>query len=975
MEFGVLGPLRVRDGEHVLAFRPPRVRALLGVLLINAGGLVGVDTLVDELWPADPPPDARGLVHGYVSRLRRALRGGPSGAAAAARLVTRKPGYLLVVADGELDLHRFDELLAQARAARLAGDLGRAVDEYRRALGLWRGDPFADAPPTPVISGAALRLAELRLQSQEELYDAVLDAGDSAAIVAELTGLAATHPVRERLVGQLMLALHRSGRTADALDLYQRTRTRLREELGVDPGPALREVELAVLRGTDPAPPAPAPATRPVPQQLPADIPSFTGRAAEVGALHALLRAPEPAGPVVVSAIQGTGGVGKSALAVHVAHQLAGEFPGGQLYADLLGSTAGLTAADSLEVLGRFLRALGVPGAEVPSQLAEAAARFRTEAAGRRLLVLLDNAADEAQVRPLLPGTPGCAVVVTSRRPLAALSGATPLPLDVLGPAEAVELLARLAGRARVAADPEAAALVARRCGYLPLALRIAGARLAARPAWSMAVLAERLAGENHRLDELEVADIGVRASFAVSYQELETSADPADRAAAGAFARLGWWICPDFSVPVAAALLGDGAVEPLLERLVDARLLESPAPGRYRLHDLMRLYAAELAATLRPADQIEAVTRATRFYTATAWRSLSLIRPGDSRLRLAGERWTEGGAPLADRASAVAWMAAERENVLAVVAHAAATPAIGAAASQLAHALFGFFLVRGLWRDLVRVNETAVAAASERGEVASHAQAHVDLAGAAEMRGAYTTALRHLEQALALQRSLGDRRGEGASLTNLIGVNVRMHRLTEALECGERALVINREVGERNAEAIALSNLGLVYKELDRLDEAADAYRLSVQIGRSLGNDNATGNGLSNLSTIHRMTGRYAEAMECARESLAIRREMGDWRAEGDSLVNIGAIHHELGRYDEAGECFARGLAVLRELGAGYLEAEALRRYGTTLHAQGRPADARDRWQAALEMYERLGSPLADEVRALLAGTPAGSG
>ncbi len=433
--------------------------------------------------------------------------------------------------------------------------------------------------------------------------------------------------------------------------------------------------------------------------------------------------------------------MGKTALAIHAAHQLTERFPDGQLYVNLHGATAGLQPLQPLEVLGRFLRSLGIEAALVPADLEEASAAFRSLVAGRRLLVMLDNAADAAQVALLLPASPGCGVLVTSRRVLSALAGARHLLLDVLPAAEAVELLGRLAGHARVATEPGAAAEVARGCGYLPLALRIAGARLAARPGWPVQALAGRLADAQRRLDELQLAEVGVRASFQVSYHQLSGSPDPLERAAAEAFGLLGVPDGLELSLPVAARLLDQPAdaaervleqlYERVLEQLVDGQLLETPGPGRYRLHDLLRLYARELASQHHPEPvRAAALTRALRFYVASAWQTLAVLRPGDYRLARAGERWRKGGLEFAGQQAALSWLEAERANLLAAVRQAVATPGVPAEIGmQLAQALFGFFWVHSHRGDWVQANQIALEVACQAGDLAAQAQAHNDYA------------------------------------------------------------------------------------------------------------------------------------------------------------------------------------------------------------------------------------------------------
>jgi DNA-binding SARP family transcriptional activator len=606
VEFRLLGPVEVHADGQQLPIPGPIQRGLLAILALHANRVVASHELQASMWGPVPPATARRSLQWQVWRLRRLL--GPQ----ADRLVYRAPGYLLRVQPGELDLARFQQLADQGRERLAAGDAERAGRLLGAALRLWRGQALEDVQVAALAEQRA-RLDQRRLAVLEDRVQADLDGGRHNGLVPELEGLVADQPLRERLWELLMVALYRSGRQADALAAFRALRQRLVEQQGVEPSPPLQELHRRIL-AADPALllPAEAPgsvqaaAPTPVPRQLPPDVAGFTGREPELAQLDQVLAAAGQDGPVVIGAIAGTGGIGKSALAVHAAHRLAGRFPDGQLYVDLHGATAGLEPLAPLEVLGRFLRALGMAPAAVPTELEEASGTFRSRVAGRRLLVVLDNAADAAQVAPLVPASPGCGVLVTSRQALASLDGATHLHLGILPAEEATRLLGRLAGQERVAAEPEAAAEVARGCGYLPLALRIAGARLAARPGWPVAALAERLADAQRRLDELEVAEAGVRASFAVSHRQLGAGDDALDRAAAVAFGLLGLLDGPELGVPVVARLLDrpEEAAERVLERLVDAQLLETPSPGRYRLHDLLRLYAREQASRQHPEPE-----------------------------------------------------------------------------------------------------------------------------------------------------------------------------------------------------------------------------------------------------------------------------------------------------------------------------------------------------------------------------------
>jgi tetratricopeptide (TPR) repeat protein len=670
--------------------------------------------------------------------------------------------------------------------------------------------------------------------------------------------------------------------------------------------------------------------------------------------------------------------VGKTALAVHVAHRLRARFGDGQLYVDLQGATAGLRPLAPLEVLGRFLRALGADPAVIPTGVEEAAAAWRSRVAGRRLLVVLDNAVDAGQVAPLLPGSPGCGVLVTSRRVLAGLAGAVHLHLDVLAPEEAKALLGRIASPARIAAEPQAAAEIARLCGYLPLALRIAGARLAARPAWPLAALADRLGVERERLAELEVTERGVRASLAVSYGELRRGGDPTD-CAAGAFGLLGALDGPDFGVPVVTRLLDqpDRSAEGVLERLVDAQLLETPSPGRYRMHDLVRLYARELAASqYAEPDRTAALARALGFYVATAWRTLALLRSGDFRLTRIDERWTTGGLELAGADAALEWLEAERANLLATVRQAASTPGVPVEiAFQLSQALYGFFWLRNYWGDWVRVNQTALEAASRVGDLAAQAQAANDLGLAHSRQGRYEQALTHLQQSLASFRKLDDRYGQAVSLSNLGLVYEWQRRYEQALACQRESLDISRELGDRAGQAHSLGNLGNIYMELERYQEALRYMEECLGISRELGAQHSEAVSLGNLGTLYARLGRNEEALACLRESLAGFQELGTRDGEAYSLNDLGVVYQRQGRHDDALDCLRRSLAIRRRLGDPKGQAESLRHIGDVLQSVGRKQEARAAWQEALAIFEKLGLPEAEEVRALLATlSPVGS-
>jgi DNA-binding SARP family transcriptional activator len=595
VEFRVLGPLEFLPADRPVVLGGPKDRILLAVLLLQANLVVPVQRLIDALWD-DPPVSARKNVQTHVWGLRRlfAARLGDE------RIESTAAGYRLRVAEGELDLDRFDRLAAEGQRALAGGDPALAAQLLQEALALWRGAPLLDVPLPVGYQGQLVSLEERRLAATEDRVEAALRLGRDGALVGELRELVSQNPLRERLHAQLMLALYRAGRQADALAAYTAARRVLREELGIEPGPALQSMQQDVLRRAPALELAPATSTFPI-NQLPPDIADFTGRRVEADRLAALLRdgGAEPAAPAVrtavtVAVIAGPAGVGKTALGVHVGHLVAEDFPDGILYVNLRGAEEARLAPH--EALGAFLRALGVPSDRVPHSVHEQSALFRSLTAGKRHLIVLDNAFDEAQVRPLIPGSVGCAVLVTSRGRLPGLAGAETVVLEVFSARESGTLLSRMLGAQRVHTEPGPADEVARLCGGLPLALRIAGARLAARPAWSIADLVRRLGDERERLAELAVGDLELRAAFESSYRTLAAEEQAMFRALGGVGS-------DRFDAETAAGLAGTDRrrAERSLDRLADAQLIQmTDSAEHYRLHDLVALFARSQAAAVR---------------------------------------------------------------------------------------------------------------------------------------------------------------------------------------------------------------------------------------------------------------------------------------------------------------------------------------------------------------------------------------
>jgi tetratricopeptide (TPR) repeat protein/transcriptional regulator with XRE-family HTH domain len=705
--------------------------------------------------------------------------------------------------------------------------------------------------------------------------------------------------------------------------------------LGIPKGTlvGLREAAYFELHGEDPLQRQTHPlrAALPSPFQLPTDIADFTGRESELAQIRALVAEAGPlGGAVVISAIAGMAGVGKTALAVHLAHQLAPGFPDAQLFVNLRGYDVDqpLTPAEALD---GFLRSLGVTNAGLPATLDRKASLYRSLLAGRRALVLLDNASSEEQVRPLLPGSPTCLVLVTSRSSLLGLvaaEGARRVHLDVLGPAEARELLARVAGqdgRYRVRREPEAGTEVARLCGRLPLAVRIAASELAARPHLSIAELARRLSDEQHRLRQLVTGDVSIRASFTLSYQNLE-------HPAARMFRWLGLIAVPGFGRGVAAALMdvAPEEAERLLETLVDAHLLEAgTTPGRYRFHDLLRLFARERAhAEESDADREAALDRMFHWYLATADTAGRLLIPGRRRLpyELTG-RWH--GRTFATRGEALAWFETERSNLVAATRQAADLD-LHSLAWQLPDALWSFFFLRSYWADWRDTHQIGLAAAREAGNRQAEAWmmsalGDLDLEWLKFGEEVACT----FRRSVALCREIGDREGEARALCGLGRCQILMRRFEGGIESEQQALTISREIGYPYRQGVALYHLGEAYCDMGRLDEAVD----------------------------------------CHRQALSIRRKLGDQWNEGVSLTDLGRVYCDLRRFEDAIDCEDRSLAIAREIGHRSGEARALEILGVAIHHTQGVEAARGYWREALRIFAGLGAPQADEVRGLLTG------
>ena len=934
MRFRLLGPVEVRAGEDWRGIGAPKWRSVLAALLIHPGQIVSADTLIGELWRDEPPARAANLVSIYVLRLRR-LMDDPDGHL----LVTRAPGYLLRVAGDDTDALLFEAMVRDGRRAFAAGDPEGAARRLTEALGLWYGRPLADVPPTPLVEAEAERLSELRLGADELRITAELALGGHDQAVAEVRRLLADHPLREGLWLLLMRALDGAGRHAEALEAYGQARDAISGQLGVDPGAELRQLHADLLAkdtaaspvgvisaGTLSPPAEPAPEPRPArgtkraasgPAQLPADIADFTGRDEQVKRLSDLLSgagATGDPGAVRIAVVAGSGGLGKTSLAVHAAHRVRRRFPDGQLYVDLLGATAApLLPGD---VLARFLRDLGVDGRDIPVDEDERAARYRTTLAHRRMLVVLDNARDAAQVRPLLPGSASSAVLVTTRSRMPDLASTKLVDLNVLDDDEALKLFVKVVGEERAAAEPEATAELLDACAGLPLAIRICAARLVTRSGWTIRAMAGRLTDEHRRLDEMRAGDLAVRASFEVSFTSLPLSTDKQGIDPALAFRLLGLWPGPSISAAAAAALFGvpEYSAEDALEVLVDTHLLESVTTDRYRFHDLLRVYAAERAeADLPAAERDAAVTRLLTWYMRSADAAASVISPHRYNIPLEP---AADSAPLAfaDVDDALAWYDSERANLVAATRQAAGS-GLDEVAWRLPAPLFTMFNRRGNWADCIATHRVALESARRAGHRPGEAWVLNNL-GEALGFTRETEGIAHLEQALMIRRETGDRKGEAQTANNLADAYVILDRKDEALDLLRRALELNRETGNQYGEGVALNNLGEAFLDLGRTEEAIDCFHRANRTFAEIKVPHGVGYALHNVGRSYLSLGRDAEALEHLWQALAVHRATGDRHREAFTLRFLGVAQSRAGRPAEAEVSWGQAAVIFDDLG-----------------------------------------------------------
>jgi DNA-binding SARP family transcriptional activator/tetratricopeptide (TPR) repeat protein len=955
VQIRLLGPVDVVVDGITRPVSGLRRKSVLAVLALRHGEVVSTDRLVDVVWGEDAPSTAVNTLQSHVSHLRQVL-----GSRDAIR--AHPPGYILDLGAAPTDVVIAERLIRQGTAAT---EPTEAVRHLEAALSLWRGQPLADVAGPAWLAEQADRLDQLWLQATLSLAEARLALGGHAALVPELERLARDRPFDEQIHGHLMLALYRSGRQADALAAYHRLRRSLDDELGIQPGKALRDLESAILRQDlslqPPAPDAaPATTTTPtagtpttgtgdgpgstatgpgqpqaatdatattattadavaVPMQLPPAVHGFAGRDEELGALDGLLTGPEQAaGTVVISAVSGTAGIGKTTLAVCWAHRVAERFPDGQLYVNLRGFDPGGAALDPAEAVRGFLDALGVPVERIPASRDAQTALYRSLLAGRRVLVLLDNARDAEQVRPLLPAAAGCLAIVTSRNnlaPLVAAEGARPLRLDLLSGPDAEDLIARRVGADRVAAEPGAVAEIIQRCARLPLALAVVAARAANEPHFPLAALAGELREAAGSLDAFDGGDAAsdVRSVLSWSYHALSPQA-------ARLFRLLGLHPGPQTTTAAAASVAAVAVprVRRLLAELTGARLLDERAPGRFAFHDLLRAYAAEQAELADSGpERRAALTRMFDHYLHTADAAAVLLHPYRDRVPLAPPAAGTSVPDLADRAGGAAWLTTELAALLAAVELAAAA-GFDSHAWQLARNMSNFLDGRGHWRDIISSQQTALAAAARMDHSRGQADAHLALAGALWRLGQPEAAHDHLRGALELATAAGDEHGQADAHYYLALFRMGEGDHAEALRNAQRSHELYRSAGHRAGQAWALNAVGWSHGQL----------------------------------------GDYQESLVHCTRALTIQQEIGDRSSEAETWDSMGYAHHHLGNYQQAVTCYQHALALQQHFGDRYLEADTLTHLGDAHDGAGNTASAQQAWRAALSILDSLGLP-----------------
>jgi DNA-binding SARP family transcriptional activator len=888
VRFRLLGTIDARLDGRALDVGHLRQWCVLATLLLDANTTVTVDELVDRVWGGRPPQRAKETLYSYVSRLRTILAVDQD-----VQITRRSTGYELTVDADAVDVHRFHRLVL---AARSSADGEKALDLLEEALALWRGDPFA-VLDTPWLNAMRAALDRARFSAALDRNELALRHGRYADLLDEISAAATAYPLDERIAGQLMLALYRAGRPSDALACYRGLRARLAEEMGIEPGEALAALHQRILR----ADPELSTADKAVvPRQVPTPPRTFTGRNVELAELARL------GGPAMLCVIIGPGGVGKTWLAQRFAFEQRSRYPDGQLYTDLRGFDPASPPVPAAVAVRGFLEALGVAPEAIPGDLDARTALYRSLVADKRLLIVLDNARDSAHAAPLLPRAPGATVVVTSRHQLTGLvtaHGARPLVLGLLPDDDARRLLVTGVGGGRVEAEPVSAEAVLRHCGGLPLALGILTARAAVHPGLPLAALAAELDEAATRLDALDAGELAVnlRAVLSCSVESLA-------RPAAQLFALLGLVPGPEFGLAAAASLAGQPlpATRALLRQLVAAHLATEPAPGRYRMHDLLRLYAAEQAG-----EQPAARRRLLDHYLQTAYAANRVLAPFRAAIQPVAAGPGVTVTTVDDPHQAVAWFAAEHADLIAAIRQAADN-CEDVHAWQLAWSLATYLDRYAHWHDQAAVHTVAVAAAGRTGDPCANAYALRGLASALIWLGRYADARDLLQKAIAL-----DCPSELPFIYRIFGrSHAREGAPQLALACDEEALRLYEAAGDRSGRAVALNAIGWHYAHLNEFERALPFCEDALALHDDLGDQQGAASTCDSLGFIHRHLGRYADAVACYQRAVDLFEEVGDRYEMADTLISLADTYAESGRPAEADAARRRAAAMLEELG-----------------------------------------------------------
>jgi DNA-binding SARP family transcriptional activator len=915
LEFGVLGPLQVVADGRPLVLGRKGMRGLLAMLVLDANRVVPIDEIVDRIWADDPPATARTIVHGYVSKLRRMLEDAdPAGSAS---ILTSPPGYQLSIDPWRLDLHRARQLISSARgkpAAMRAGLL-------REALGLWRGQVLADVPGNPITTD----LDELRLSALEERIDAELELGRHLELVGELRQLVTEYPFRERLVAHSMRALYRSGQRADALDAYQRFHRRAVEELGIDPGPDLRALHEQVLRddpvlssGASPPPSAVQP--RPgivVPEQLPAAASGFIGRVVELAWLDRLCDNRDLSA-TTIAVLDGAPGIGKTELAVTWGHRRVELFPGGLLFAPLHGFDADRRPVEPAEVLARFLHALGVPSDAVPNDMEDRVGLYRSLLARRRVLVVLDDAWDPDHVRLLLPPGAGSVVLITSRRRLESLvvsNSARLLTLGTLSEDESIRLVDEVVGKPMSTREPVSMRMLVELCGYLPLALRIAAARLATSPEWTVEALVAELSNDDNRLSSLDLPEIGVRRALDVSYRSLTPSLAGALRASGLVPGR---WVSPH----AVAAICGIDvpAAGAQLVELTDAHLLEERWSGGFVLHDLVRLFVREVAGD----PEGTALRRLMRHYLVACDHARRLIKPNTDGLHFAGSV-EDGGFP-STAVEALDWFDREWPNIVALV-HAGSEAGLHQQVWQLVRLVHTYCLARTVVREWVALVGFGLASA----------------------------------------RVSGDELGELLLLHAVNATSARLGMLASSLPEARRAHRIAVDLGNPRYQVLTLGQLANALAAVGDHEEALLHHWASIDLAKREGDALGQAAGLNNIAQVEQALGRREIAAAHQFQAMEIYHRSGDERAYVLAVNNLAELYVELGRLREAEDYARQGVDLAHAGAMPFEEAFGRQVLGAVLARRAELVAAQAELTESLRLFEQVGSPRAVLVRSAL--------